>query len=140
MNTTPQLPKPRLVGRSIRILLGAVLLFFFFNLLVEISSHGRGFLATRPGWGVPGGGWWVAVILCFFVLPRLINSGFDRHWGAWPRLAFLILAGGAALWDWLAYGSFWAWPVASLVLLLVGYVLAHAGISYLVAGFAATPG
>ena len=140
MDSALQLPQPRRIGRTIRILLGAILLYFFFNLVAQISTHGRDFLATRPGWSIPAGGWWVGAILCFFALPLIINSGFSRHWGAWPQLAFLMLAGGAALWDWLAHGSFWAWPLASLVLLLVGYVLAHAGISYLVAGLAATPG
>ena len=140
MDSTSQLPQPRLIGRSIRIFFGAILLFFFLNLLVDISFHANGFLVTRPGWSIPGGGWWVAGILCFLALPIVINSGFGRRWGGWPRMVFLFLAAGAILWDRLAYGALWAPPLAILVLLLVAYVLFHAGISYLVAGFAATPG
>jgi hypothetical protein len=139
MNPAPQLPIPRLIGRSVRFFLGATLLFFFAQLLLSIP-HAPGFLATQPGWSVPVGNWWIAAIVCFLALGVVVNSGFGRHWGAWPQIVFLALVGAAVIWDRLAYGSFWAMPLAVLVLLLVGYVLAHAGISYVVAAIVATPG
>jgi small-conductance mechanosensitive channel len=134
------LPRPRLIGRLVRFVLGAILLYFFVNILVVIPWQARDFLARQTGWRVPGGAWWIAAILCFLALPTIINSGFSRDWDGWPQVAFLVLAGGAIAWDWLAYGALWAWPLALLVLMLVTYVFAHAGVSYLVAAFAATPG
>jgi hypothetical protein len=139
MNTTPQLPTPRLIGRSVRFFLGATLLFFLAQLLLSIP-HAQGFLAPQPGSIVPGGNWWIAALICFLALGVLVNSGFGRHWGAWPQIVFLAFAAVAAIWDWLAYGGFWAMPLAVLVLLLLAYVLAHAGISYIVSAVAATPG
>lgn len=139
-NPPVSLPKPRLVGRLVRLVLGVLLVFFFVELVTAVSSPGSAFLLPQTGWNVPGGDWWIAAAICFFVLPVVINSGFGRRWGGWPRMVFLALAAGATLWDWLAYGSLWAPPLAVLILLLVAYVLAHAGISYLVAAVAATPG
>lgn len=144
MATTPnapaRLPRPRLLGRLLRIVLGAILLYFFLNIVFAVPWQARDFLAAQAGWRIPGGTWWVGAILCLLALPIVINSGFSRRWGGWPRVAFLFLVAGAILWDWLAFGAFWAWPLAALVLLLVSYVLAHSGVSFLVAGFAATPG
>jgi hypothetical protein len=139
-NAPTPLPKPGLIGRLVRLVLGGLLLYFLLNIVVVIPWRARDFLAAQTAWNVPGGAWWIAAIVCFLALPIVINSGFGRHWGGWPRVAFLFLAAGAILWDWLAYGAFWAWPLAGLVFLLIAYVFAHAGISYLVAAFAATPG
>jgi hypothetical protein len=139
-NASVALPRPRLIGRLVRLVLGAILLYFFVKLLIAIPTQAHGFLATQAGWRIPGGDWWLVAIGCLFALPLLINSGFGRRWGNWPRIALLALAGVAALADWLVYGAFWAWPLAALVFLLIAYVLFHAGISYLVAAFAATPG
>ena len=123
-----------------RLLLAATLFYFLTKILVEVFSQPQGFLASQRGWSVPGGTWWVGAIACFLALSVVVNSGFSRHWGAWPQAAFLFLAAGAIVWDRQAYGSLWAMPLAFLVLLLITYVLAHAGISFLVAAFAATPG
>lgn len=139
-NASVALPRPRLIGRLVRLVLGAILLYFLAKLLVVIPAQASGFLAAQTGWRVPGGDWWLVALGCFFALPLLINTGFDRHWGGRPRIVFLVLAGGAALVDWLVYGVFWAWPLAALVFLLIAYVFFHSGISCLVAAFAATPG
>lgn len=134
------LPRPRVIGRLVRLLLGIFLLFVFVNLVRAISAQGQGFLTAEHGWQVPGGDWWLAALVCLWALPRLINSGFSRNWGGWPRVGFLVLAAGTVAWDWLGYGRFWATPLAILVVILVGYVMVHAGVSFLVAGAAATPG
>jgi hypothetical protein len=135
-----RLPKPRVIGRSIRIVSGAALLYFFTNGLLQVLAVPHGFAATRVGWRVPGGDWWVAALACVLALPKLVNTGFGVRWGQWPRIIFLLSAGVAVAWDWTVYGGFWAAPLAWLVLLLVFYILGHAGISFLVAGVAGTPG
>ncbi|HYS53460.1 MAG TPA: hypothetical protein VER58_06830 [Thermoanaerobaculia bacterium] len=133
-------PKPRVIGRSVRIVLGAVLLYFFVKIIFQISASPGGFLAGRAGWSVPGGDWWVAALICLWVLPTVVNGGFGGKWGEWARGVYIILAGAAIFWDRIAHGGLWAAPLAWLVLLLILYVLAHSGISFLVAGIAATPG
>lgn len=139
-NASGALPRPRLIGRLTRLVLGVILLYFFARVLISIPSQARGFLATQTGWHVPGGDWWLVALGCLFGLRLLIDRGFDRQWGNRSQIAFLVLAGVAALADWLVYGAFWAWPLALLVFLLIACVIFYASISYLVAAFAATPG
>jgi hypothetical protein len=130
------LPAPHVIGRTVRIVVGAVLLYFF----VEFIRQAPHILAARSGWSVPRGSWWVGAILFILALPWVVNTGFGRRWGAWPQLIYVLLLCGAALWDLLAYGSLWAPPLGSVVLLLFLYMFGHAGLSFLIAGVAATPG
>ena len=130
------LPAPRVIGRTLRILVGAVLLYFF----VELIRQAPHIVAARSGWSIPRGSWWVGAIVCIVALPSIVNSGLGRRWGAWPQVIYVLLLCGAALWDLLAYGSLWAPPLGSLVLLLFLYVFGHAGLSFLIGGVAATPG
>jgi len=129
-------PAPLVIGRTVRIVVGVVLLYFFVVLIRE-APH---ILAARSGWSVPRGSWWVGAIVLILALPSVVNGGFGRRWGAWPQLIYVLLLCGAALWDRLAYKSLWAPPLGSLILLLFLYVLGHAGLSFVVAGIAATPG
>jgi hypothetical protein len=129
-------PAPRVIGRTLRIVVGAAFLYFFVGLIRQAPL----IVAARSGWSVPRGGWWVVAILCILTLPMVVNTGFGRRWGRWPQVIYVLLLFGAALWDWLAYGSLWAPPLGFVVLLLFLYVFAHVGLSFLVAGIAATPG
>jgi len=129
-------PAPRVIGRTLRIVIGVLLLYFF----VELIRQAPQILAARSGWSVPRGSWWVGVILFILALPWVVNTSFGRRWGAWPQVVYIFLLCGAALWDRLAYGSLWAPPLGSVVLLLFLYVFGHAGLSFLIAGVAATPG
>jgi uncharacterized membrane protein YphA (DoxX/SURF4 family) len=130
------LPKPGAVGRTLRLVFGAVLLLLCANLLRQAHE----FLAPQAGWRIPGGNWWLGGIVCVLALPTLINGGFKRRWGAWPIFVFVLLAGGAIAWDRLVDHRLWAPPLAWLVLLLLLYVFLHAGISFVVGGIAAVPG
>ena len=129
-------PTPRVIGRIVRIVVGAVLLYLFVQLIAQ-APH---ILAARSGWSVPRGSWWVGAIICFLALPAIVNSGFSRRWGAWPQVIYILLLCAAADWDLVAYRSLWAPPLGSVVLLLFLYVYGHAGLSFLIAGIAGTPG
>lgn len=136
VHRSEDLPEPRVIGRTVRIVVGAVLLYFF----AEFMRQAPHILAARTGWIVPRGSWWVGAILFILALPWVVNTGFGRRWGAWPQVVYVLLLCGAALWDWLAYGSLWAPPLGSVVLLLFLYMFGHAGLSFLIAGVAATSG
>ena len=129
-------PAPRVIGRTLRIVVGVAFLYFFVQLIRQAPQ----ILAARSGWNIPRGNWWVGAILCILALPMVFNTGFGRRWGRWPQVVYVLLLCGAALWDWLAYGSLWAPPLGFIVLLLFLYVFGHTGLSFLVAGVAATPG
>lgn len=133
---TEDYPRPGLIGRAVRLLLGVLLLVFFTNLLRQAPS----FLAPQKGWRVPGGDWWIVALACFWVFSGVLNDAFARRWGRWPQLIYLAMVGAAVAWDRTAYGVLWAVPLGSLVLVLVLYVLGQAGLSFLIAGAAAAPG
>jgi len=136
LHSSEVLPAPRVMGRSLRIVVGAVLLYFFVELLRQTPQ----ILAARSGWSIPRGTWWVGAIVCIVALPAIVNTGFGLRWGAWPQVIYVLLLCGAAIWDLLEYGSLWAPPLGSVILLLFLYVYGHAGVSFLIAGVAATPG
>lgn len=47
------LPKPGVIGRTIRFVAGGVLVYFFVTVLLQASA----FLARQPSWRVPKGDW-----------------------------------------------------------------------------------
>jgi len=140
MATSPhlnqELPKPGLIGRTVRFLIGGVLLFAFVNELGQAHAV----LATQPGWRLPGSWWWLVAIVFSWKIPGMLKDGFGLDWKQWPIAGSLVLAAGAIIWDRLDYGALWAWPLGLLVLLLILFVLLYAGLSYVIVGLVATPG
>jgi hypothetical protein len=135
-NNSGNLPRPGAVGRLVRLLLGLLLLFFF----AQVMRSAPGFLAAQKGWGIPDGDWWIVAAGCFLALSGVVNDGFGRRWGRWPQIVYLVLVVAAAIWDLAVYKVLWAAPLGFVVLLLVLYVLAHAGASFLVSAAVAAPG
>lgn len=134
------LPVPGPIGRSVRILAGGALLYVSAKIIQQISGNPHAFLGARRGWSFPGGDWWLAALVCVYALRSLVNRGFGGKSGEWVRGAYLGLVVAAILWDFNVHGGFWGPPLAWLVLLVILYVFAHSGVSFLVAGIAATPG
>ncbi len=135
-DNSEKLPHPGVFGRGLRFAVGAALLLLAVNLLRESP----GFLARGAGWRLPNGNWWLLAVASFIYLPRILNNGFQRRWGAKPQVVALGLLAAAAIWDWAADRAFWALPLALLVLALMLLFLAYAGVALLTAGAAATPG
>ena len=129
------LPKPGVIGRTVRFAAGGALLYFFVTVLRQASA----FLARQPGWRVPQGDWRLAGNICLYALPRVLKDSFDLNW-KWPFLALVVLGGGAIIADRFEYHALWAWPLGLLVFLLTLLVLGCGGASFLIAGFIARPG
>ncbi len=125
-----------MIGRTVRAVLGVVLLLVFYQVLQSAS----GFLVAQKGWSVPGGDLWFAAIGCFLVLPRVINDSFGFRWGRRLQIIFLGLAAVAAAVDLAIYKVVWAAPLGLAVVLLVLCVIGFAGMSFVVAAVAAVPG
>ncbi|HUX85431.1 MAG TPA: hypothetical protein VMW65_00380, partial [Chloroflexota bacterium] len=117
------LPRPRMVGRTLRIVLALAL----FGLLVNLLRQAPEFLGARRGWQIPGGDWWVAAAICLYALPGMIDDLFGYRFGRWTQAGYLSLLVAAIALDWLAYGLVWAPPLSLLVLALFVYVLVTAG-------------
>ena len=82
----------------------------------------------------------VAPAVAFWLLPPVVNLGFGVSWQRRPQGAVLLLAGAAALADFLLYGSFWGPPLGWVVFALTVYTLGHLGISFVLAALLGTPG
>ena len=132
MNQTIALPRPGWLGRGIRLVGAAVILYFFAQIVVGYRLGGS------PSPRDPM--FWVALVFIPLALPEIVNLGFNLHWGRWPRYAFLalLLLGGAL--D-LLRGAGVPGPAFGLVLFATtAYVLGHLGLSLLVSAIDATPG
>ena len=130
-------PQAGPIGRTVHIVNGIVILYFF----ILVLQHYAGFIGLREGWDVPKGvWWWIGAGYCFLLLPVMVNRGFTLEWGKRPQLVFVLLALAAAGFDFWYYGSLWGPPLSLLVVLLMAYVFAHLGFSYIVAAVAASPG
>jgi len=85
-------------------------------------------------------GFWPWAIAAFYLFPYVINIGFGRSWGSWPR--WWILAGGvvfAALSYFSSGRLLGPWLIGFLVLWML-YVYTHLALSFLAAAVLATPG
>ena len=129
-------PAPALLGRTIRFLAGAVILYLAFTDPVE---HWRAITRVREGWEVPWGVLPVALI-ALWLLPAVVDRTFTLRWGyRWPLL-FGGLVVTAAAFDFVSYGSLWGPPLGWLVLSLMWLVFGLLGLSFIIGAVLATPG
>ncbi len=127
------LPKPAVIGRSVRLLLGVGCLCFAWVVLIE----GRPLVAlTLPThWG-----WWAGILIGFFVFPYVVGLGFGRHWGRWPQLVVALTVVGTALLSFVLYERLWGPPLGWFVRVWLLYVFGHLGLSFVLASIIGTPG
>lgn len=130
---------PRLgpLGRAVRILLGALVLYF---LVWSLLRHWRGWVELREGWETPRGTWYIGVLLMLYFLPGTLDRLFTVKWGwrslaGWGALAVALAAFGLAF-----YGALWAPPLSWFLLLSIVFVFGALGLAFLVQAAAATPG
>ncbi len=128
-------PTPGLIGRIVRFGAGASILTMY---LPEALFHREGLI--RTGWHVEMLGWIFAIVIGLCLLPTIIDRGFGVSWGRRARLVFAGLAIVGLGYDRIAYGTFWAPPVAWLTFVTITFVIVHLGLSFVVAGLLATPG
>ena len=81
-----------------------------------------------------------APAFAFWLLPPVVNLGLGVSWRRRSQGAVLLLAGAAALADFLLYGSFWGPPLGWVVFALTVYTFGHLGISFVLAALLGTPG
>ncbi len=85
-------------------------------------------------------GFWPWAITAFYLFPYVINIGFGRSWGPWPR--YWVLAGvvGFASLSYFSSGQILGPWLIGFLLLWMFYVFLHLAVSFLAAGILATPG
>ena len=128
------LPKPRLLGRLVRLGLGVWLLSGLFML---ITDGWRGLVDTTPPahWTM-----WAFIGLAFLVTPYVINIGFTRNWKRRPQIAIALTGVLLIGLDLALYGTWWAPPLGAFVWAWLAYFAAHLGFSFVLSALIGTPG
>ncbi len=127
------LPRPGPIGRTVRIVFGAVCLWYVVGLL------NAGNTLTSTDGTVPDL-LWNGVIPSLFLVSYVVNIGFSRNWRKWPAyISGAVLMAAFAL----GYGAdgviesallgrtIWIWEL---------YIFLHLGLAFIVAGTIGTPG
>lgn len=128
------LSRPRFIGRAVRFLIGAWLLWALYILL----RHGWTILVdTSPPNRIE---WWLFIMIAFWLTPQVVNIGFTRNWQRAPQIVIVTLAALATVIDLVVYGTWWAPPLGLLVLAWLVYFSAHLGLSFVLSALVATPG
>lgn len=122
-----ELPKPRLLGRLVRFLLGLGLASMLW-------------LTSPSELSDPDGLFWLLALYAFLSLPDVSDVLFGRRWQRKSQVLFLILAALAAILDLLLYQQIWAPFLAWLVYGVIVGVLGALTLSYLLSALLRTPG
>ena len=128
------LERPGPVGRTARLVFGALLLWWTYTLLTDGP---RGMLdTTAPRLWL----FWVGVAWAFWLTPYVINIGFTRSWRRQPQYVLAALAAIAIGVDLLVWNTWWAPALGLLLLVWLVYFTAHLGSSFVLAAAISTPG
>jgi hypothetical protein len=115
-----ELPGPGPIGMTIRVILGAALIYWAF---VPLLTKWNVFLEHDP---IESERYYTLFTL--WLLPHIFNFTFRRRWGPWPTIVFVV--GGAALGlaGYLVTGEFWnpvlaAWVYAGDLLVMAALAM-----------------
>ena len=126
------LPKPRVIGRTVRMLLGLACCFG----ALQYAAIPRAFLGLDSPH--PSVFLWPAIAL--WLLPPVVNLGFGRSWRNRPRIVVLLACAVVILANLAVYGQMWGPPLGVVIYGVTVYTFAHLGLSFVLATFLATPG
>ena len=130
--TSETFDRPGWLGRLIRMSAG---MFFLALLIITLIDPKVWISDTMPR----SLGLWIGAVLCFRFLSGM-EKGFSQTWGRAPQLIFASFALVAIVYNFVQYGTWWSIPLGVLFFVLVVYVSAHLGVSFLLAGIIAHPG
>ena len=126
-------PRPGLLGRGVRLLIGLMALYFFVQAVRVLPGIWRG--------GVPSSGlFWAGAALALAALPAFLDPLVGRPVGHRLRLAGIVLALGLAALDWTTARELPGPWLARLAELLLLTFTGLAGVSHLLAGLLGVPG
>jgi hypothetical protein len=127
------LEKPLRMGRLVRLLIGAVLLYLTYPLI----PHFEWLLEN----GIPLHGINViSMALIFWVMPYVVNIGWSLNTKRTPQIVVIILTLVLGGFDYVSSGSFYGPTLKVFTLAWFFYTATHLGISMVLAAILATPG
>ncbi len=127
------LPKPGPVGRLVRLLFGAVCLYYVYGLW-----RVRGNLITSEGSIEPL--LWNGVIIGLVLISYVVNIGFSRSWRKWPAAVSAAILMSFALTGYLQAGQLETPKLAHAIHIWELYIFSHLGLAFVMAALIGTPG
>lgn len=124
---TPKLPKPRMVGRLVRLLLG-------------VGTASMLLLTSPTELNHPDGLFWFLALYAFLSLPDVFDVLLSRRLRVNSQLLFLALVAIATAANLIMYKQIWAPILAILVYGMIVVVIGALTISFLLAALLRTPG
>ncbi len=129
------LPKPGLIGRLIRLGLGAAILISLVPGLIQAFP----FLSTSTE-PLTHIGLWVAIVLGVLNVNYVVNLGLSHDWGRRPQIVLTALIVAAVIVDLFIYSSLWAPPLGLLVFVWLLLEFVPLGVAFVLAAALGTPG
>ena len=124
--------RPGHFGRGLRLISGLVILFLISPLVIELRP---GMVISIDNWSI-----WIALAATFWVANEVVNVGFGRDFGQWPRYGLLGLLALGSLGDYLINGVWWGEIITLVIATELLLVLGFLGISFVVSAALAVPG
>ncbi len=131
--TPGTLPAPGPIGRAARFALGVLVGAVF---VAVLASRAGG----PPGHQNPSPLFLAAAVVAVYLVADVTDLGFRRRWGATARRVTAGLVVILAVVDVVAYGRWWAPPLAWYLFLLVELTFGFLALSLIVAAVVAAPG
>ena len=123
------LASPRPIGRLVRLGLGGACLYLVWVLIAQAGIRQLDNLTL-----------WVWFVWGVWILPAVVNIGFGKLWGLWPRVVATLVTLGAVLAGYLIEDTVLATPLWWTMKGLMIYVYGHLGLSFILSSILATPG
>jgi len=127
------LTKPGPIGRCVRLVLGALSLYYVFGLwtIRQDLLSGSGDVQALI---------WNGILPTLLLISYVVNIGFSCAWKKWPALIALGLIIGAGIFGFIQSGHLETMILAETIWGLELYVFTHLGLSFVLAAVLATPG
>ncbi len=124
---------PGPIGRTVRLIIGAACLYALYQLIIYRSS-----IIAMPITHVDN--IWPMLIVPLFIINAVVNIGFGVSWGRWPAYFSVITLTLIALFSRVLAGTFDNFIFGAGLWIWLVYFYTHIGLSFTLAGVAATPG
>lgn len=128
------LARPGVIGRVVRLLLGAACLYFAWVLVSDGAD-----IARPSGWSRDAG-FWFGVFAGLYLTSYVVNIGFTLDLGRWPQFVVVTLGIGFAALGRVTEGAPWTPLLAWFLVGWLLYVYTHLGASFVLSALLATPG
>lgn len=127
------LTRPRPIGRTVRLLFGALCIWYVVGLidvtnnLIDTNGNIRPLI-------------WNGILPGVFLISYVINIGYSRHWRKWPAIVSVVVLLVLAGFGYVSSGSVETPLLARVTWLWELYLFAHLGLSFILSGLIGSPG